>query len=257
MTEALRTPRLWLLTLLLVAGCGSAYAVRHRVSPAEDLAAVARLYGLSESELREFNHLEPGDRLRPGDIVFIPGARDGLTPPRPPPPALPAPPVAKPAPSTRPAPPLPTPREPAPERKGKEQTRPPAQPSSPREARLRWPVEGAVLRGYGRGPAGESRGIDIGVPEGSEVLSAGPGRVTYAGTPARAYGPMVILEHEGDLFTVYGNLGRLRVRGGQAVTAGQLLGSSGGPQGALPPHIHFEVRRQEEPVDPLLYLPPP
>ena len=89
------------------------------------------------------------------------------------------------------------------------------------------------------------------------MLSAGPGRVTYAGTPARAYGPMVILEHEGDLFTVYGNLGRLRVRGGQTVTAGQLLGSSGGPQGALPPHIHFEVRLQEEPVDPLLYLPPP
>jgi len=89
------------------------------------------------------------------------------------------------------------------------------------------------------------------------VRAAAPGTVTYAGTPASVYGPLVILEHEGNLFTVYGNLRELRVEKGQRVEGGQTIGTSGSRDAVLPPHVHFEVRRGQEPVDPLLYLPLP
>jgi murein DD-endopeptidase MepM/ murein hydrolase activator NlpD len=121
---------------------------------------------------------------------------------------------------------------------------------------LAWPADGPVLRGFGRGPAGESRGIDIAVEPGTPVRAAGRGTVTYAGTPASAYGPLVILEHEGGLFTVYGNLRDYRVERGARVEAGETLGTSGARDPTLPPHLHFEVRRGQEPADPLLFLPP-
>lgn len=249
--------------LLVLVGCGSPYAIRHRVSPSEDLATVARQYGISESELRDFNRLTPEDQLRPGDIVFIPGAREAMAQPQPPSPYAAPPPAAShavPSPTVQSAP-LPvstrasSPRA-SPARVGTEGA-PPGGESLQRDSSLRWPVDGTILRGYGSGPAGESRGIDIGVPKGSRVVSAGPGRVTYAGTPARAYGPVVILEHPGDLYTVYGNLDGVQVQRGDEVKAGQILGSTGGAEGALPPHLHFEVRQRERPADPLLYLPAP
>jgi murein DD-endopeptidase MepM/ murein hydrolase activator NlpD len=112
------------------------------------------------------------------------------------------------------------------------------------------------LRGFGTGPTGESRGIDLSLPQGTTVDAAAAGTVTYAGTPAETYGPLVILEHEGGLFTVYGNLSTYSVERGQRVTAGAAVGTSGGKHGDLPPHLHFEVRRGQQAVDPLLFLPP-
>ena len=253
---------LWIGLALGVAACGTTFALRHRVQSGETLASIAGLYGMSEREVREFNHLEPGDRLRPGDIVFVPGAAVRREPARPagvarevpsgPPVAEPrrAPPAARP--DLAPPPPAPRPSASAPT------AAPPAPRAGGRSAgSLRWPVEGDVLRGFGTGPTGESRGIDIGAPAGTAVRAAGPGTVTYAGTPASVYGPLVILEHGGNLFTVYGNLREFRVEKGQRVEGGQAIGTSGSKDAALPPHVHFEVRRGQDPVDPLLYLPLP
>jgi murein DD-endopeptidase MepM/ murein hydrolase activator NlpD len=98
--------------------------------------------------------------------------------------------------------------------------------------------------------------VDIGVAAGTQVKAAAAGRVTYAGVPARVYGPVVILEHGSGLHTVYSNLRDLAVTRGATVSAGQPLGSSGEKAVTPQPHLHFEVRRNGEAVDPLLYLPP-
>ncbi len=224
---------------LAPAACGTPYAVRHRVGPGETLGSIASRYGVPEAELRRFNRLEPGDRLRPGDILFVPG-----------PVPEPAAPAREPAPevSRRAAPPRAPAAPPAPREE------PPAPPGRP-AARLSWPVDGAVLRGFGPGPAGTSRGIDIAAEPGTPVRAAAPGEVTYAGTPAPAYGGLVILRHGADLYTVYGNLSSVKVRAGQRVGSGAALGLSGRERQGLPPHLHFEVRQGERPVDPALLLP--
>ncbi len=260
--------RAWLLWVALavgVAACGTTFALRHRVQQGETVASIAGLYGMSEREVREFNRLEPGDRLRPGDIVFVPGAAVRREPERPAGVAreVPSgPPVAEAGRTRLPARPDLAPPPPA-QRPPRASVPAPAAAPPPVPARagsgkgLRWPVEGEVLRGFGTGPTGESRGIDIGAPAGTAVRAAAPGTVTYAGTPASVYGPLVILEHEGNLFTVYGNLREFRVEKGQRIEGGQTIGASGSRDAALPPHVHFEVRRGQDPVDPLLYLPLP
>ncbi|GAB4267642.1 MAG: peptidoglycan DD-metalloendopeptidase family protein [Deferrisomatales bacterium] len=232
----------WLVLALLALGCGAGYAQRHRVAPGETVDAIAARYGVSPRELRAYNRLADADRVRPGDIVFVPTAR----PPR----SAPAPSSPSDASARRTPPAPPTPVEPAPDRTAR-----PAPPPSPARAAFRWPVEGPVLRGFGTGPAGESRGVDIGAAVGSPVRAAADGRVTYAGTPARAYGPLVILEHSSGLYTVYANLETAGVRTGDRVRAGQVVGTSGAAEGDQPAHLHFEVRRGDAPQDPLLFLP--
>jgi len=249
------------LALLWLSGCGAAYALRHRVGPGEDLGSIARAHGVTEQELRAFNRLEPGDRVAVGDVLFLPGggrpalaAEPSGSAAVPPARAVAPAPAPRVSPVTSPASAQPL-RQPEPPR-ASPGPRTPAAPGPSGQGRLRWPAEGPVLRGFGTGPAGESRGVDIGVPPGTAVGAADRGTVTYAGTPASAYGPLVILEHEGGLFTVYGNLVEYRVEKGQRVEPGQGVGTSGSRDPTLPPHVHFEVRRGQTPEDPLLFLPP-
>ncbi len=231
------------LALAICLGCGASYAVRHTVQAGDTVGALARRYGVSEVELRRFNQLEKDDQLRLGDQIFVPGARTdrGKAAPAPspatPPGAIagvPLQPVPAPAPSlaraTRPAP--------APGQDGVE---------------LAWPADGEVLRGFGSGPAGDSRGVDIAAAAGGAAHAAGDGTVTYAGAPASAYGTIVIVEHPGNLFTVYSKLTSASVAKGARVTRGQEVGRVAAGK---PSHLHFEVRRDERAVDPLLFLPP-
>ena len=222
----------WIVAAVLTAGCGTPYALRHRVRAGETLSSIASAYGVEEAALRRFNRLGPGDEVRPGDVVFVPGERPSgargerdVKAVR----SGPKMPSASGSPQEAPA---------APVRKG---TR-----------RLRWPAEGELLRGFG-GPEG-NRGIDLAAPEGTVVRAAAAGEVVYAGVPASAYRGLVILRHAGGLHTVYGNLEKVSVRRGQRVRAGDEVGRSGGPARGLPAHVHFEVRRGERPLDPVLFL---
>jgi murein DD-endopeptidase MepM/ murein hydrolase activator NlpD len=110
-----------------------------------------------------------------------------------------------------------------------------------------------VLRGFGSGPAGDNRGIDIAVAPGSPARAAEDGTVTYAGAPTPVYGTIVIVEHPGRLFTVYSQLASAAVGKGERVARGQEVGTVGPGK---PSRLHFEVRRDERAVDPLLFLPP-
>jgi murein DD-endopeptidase MepM/ murein hydrolase activator NlpD len=98
-------------------------------------------------------------------------------------------------------------------------------------------------------------GVDYPVPSGTNVLAAGGGRVAYSGAMG-GYGLAVDVDHGNGLVTRYGHLSRLLVKVGEIVNAGQLLGLSGSTGRSTGPHLHFEVRENGTPIDPLGALAP-
>lgn len=117
----------------------------------------------------------------------------------------------------------------------------------------RWPVQGPVTSAFGvrwRGMLPEiHRGVDIGVPSGTEVRAMAGGRVRFAGVQGD-YGNVVWLEHGGRVLTVYAHLSELRVATGQEIRSGQVIALSGASGNAGGPHLHFEVWRWGSQTDP-------
>ena len=136
-----------------------------------------------------------------------------------------------------------------------------AAPSSIRTSdygKLDWPVDGNIIYRFGRviNPNNTTtrwNGIGISAAEGSQVHSVSGGEVVLADVMG-TYGNTVIVEHGGGDYSVYGSLGRMSVAKGARVTKGQILGTIGATDPALPPHLHFEIRRGGPAVDPLDWL---
>jgi lipoprotein NlpD len=118
--------------------------------------------------------------------------------------------------------------------------------------RWQWPTRGEIVSRFGA--AGSiSSGIGIGGSAGQPIVAAAPGRVVYAGSGLIGYGQLVILEHNATYLTAYGHNERLLVEQGQSVERGQQIAEMGlGPE--RKPRLHFEVRRNGVPVDPLQLL---
>ena len=119
---------------------------------------------------------------------------------------------------------------------------------------LSWPLTGPVSSGFGSRGGRLHAGVDIAVPIGTPVRAAADGTVAVAGAVS-GYGNAVYIEHAGGLFTRYGHLSRLQVRAGQAVKRGEQIALSGNTGNSTGPHLHFEVRPGNHPVDPRTYLP--
>jgi murein DD-endopeptidase MepM/ murein hydrolase activator NlpD len=123
-----------------------------------------------------------------------------------------------------------------------------------------WPVFGAVTSPFGwrASPYGRRReyhpGIDIAAPYGTPVTASGDGEVVFAARDA-GYGRMVIVDHGGVAETRYAHLSAIYVEEGERVRRGQLLGALGRSGRATGPHLHYEVRIADEPVDPVCFLP--
>jgi len=120
---------------------------------------------------------------------------------------------------------------------------------------LAWPVRGRLSSRFGWRNGRRHEGIDIPARRGTPVLAAQAGRVIHSGGGLGAYGNVVIIKHSGHFSTVYAHNDRLRVRKGQFIEKGDILGEVGTSGNASGPHVHFEVRRDRKPLDPLLYLP--
>lgn len=123
-------------------------------------------------------------------------------------------------------------------------------------ARLSWPVDGPLSSPFGERDGKRHEGIDLSVPTGTPVHAACDGIVAYAGDRLRGYGRLVIVQHAPPLVTVYAHNSELEVKEGDRVTRGQELARSGATGHVTAPHVHFEVRRDNRPDDPLKYLPP-
>ncbi|MBB4064977.1 murein DD-endopeptidase MepM/ murein hydrolase activator NlpD [Gellertiella hungarica] len=121
--------------------------------------------------------------------------------------------------------------------------------------KYRWPVRGAVIAGYGSNVEGNRNdGIDISVPAGTPIKAAENGVVIYAGNGLKELGNTVLVRHDDGTVTVYGNADSLNVTRGQKVQRGQTLASSGMSGNAKRPQVHFEVRKDATPVNPMTYL---
>lgn len=117
-----------------------------------------------------------------------------------------------------------------------------------------WPLDGPITSYFGPRDGGFHPGIDIDGETGDPVLAAASGRVAYAGT-INGYGNAVIINHGHGLATLYGHLSRIDVHDGQRVTIGAVVGAVGCTGNCTGSHLHFEVRLNGVPVDPLPYLP--
>lgn len=115
-----------------------------------------------------------------------------------------------------------------------------------------WPVGGRVLERFDEK---RNKGIDIAGKEGDPVVATLDGQVVYSGSGLRGYGNLVIIKHADDFISAYAHNRQILVKQGQTVKRGQRIAEVGRTDAAQP-KLHFEIRRQGKPVDPLQYLPP-
>lgn len=199
------------------------------VQQGETLAEIAKRAGVPEEDLLEVNGFKSAGEVVPGKMIFVlygPGGHPVAGPPG-----------ATPAPAS--------PVEPA----AAEAAHRPA-------ARFRWPVDAPrVTSLFGSRWGRPHEGIDLQAAIGTPVYAADEGEVVYAGNTVRGYGNMIVLKHVDALMTVYAHNSVLLVKVGQHVSSGQRIALSGQSGHATGPHVHFEVRRDQAPRDPLQFLP--
>ena len=121
------------------------------------------------------------------------------------------------------------------------------------EVDWRWPADGALIGRFGEGGS-ITAGIDIDGQKGQPVRAAGPGIVVYAGSGVRGYGNLILLKHNDQYLSAYAHNDSLRVRENDVVEAGEVIATMGDSD-AESVRLHFEVRKDGQPQDPLNYLP--
>lgn len=199
----------------------------HVVRPGDTLYTIAWTYGVDYRTLARWNG------LRDPDLIFV-GQRISLRAPRAAPARSGSRSSSEAQPAARPAPALPPPV------------------TLPPPSEWQWPTDGAVVTRFGSS-TGINSGIDIGGTSGQPVVASADGRVVYAGTGLIGYGQLVIIKHNDTYLSAYGHTQKVLVEQGQEVTRGQQIAQMGlGPQ--RQPRLHFEIRRNGVPVDPLQFL---
>jgi murein DD-endopeptidase MepM/ murein hydrolase activator NlpD len=123
-----------------------------------------------------------------------------------------------------------------------------------------WPIVGKLESGFGgrRNPFGGSSyefhsGQDIDAAYGDPVVAGASGKVTFVGSQ-NGYGQLIVIDHGGGLTSRYGHLSQIDVAEGQMVERAQFIGRVGSSGRSTGPHLHYEIRINDEPVDPLQYL---
>ena len=116
-----------------------------------------------------------------------------------------------------------------------------------------WPLRGNLIQVFAN-KAGASNGIDLSSSLGKPVKSASSGIIVYSGSGIQGYGKLVVVKHNDTFLSAYAYNSRILVEEGAIVSAGQVIAEVGkGPQ--LDPRLHFEIRKNGKPVNPLRYLP--
>ncbi|MEQ6916127.1 peptidoglycan DD-metalloendopeptidase family protein [Halomonas aquatica] len=121
------------------------------------------------------------------------------------------------------------------------------------EVSWQWPASGELVGRFGEGGS-ITAGIDIAGQKGQSVKAAGPGIVVYAGSGVRGYGNLVLLKHNDQFLSAYAHNDTLNVKENDVVEAGEVIATMGDSD-AEDVRLHFEVRKEGQPQDPLEYLP--
>ena len=224
----------------------------HRVGRGETGIAIARAYGVSWADIVELNRLQYPYVLREGQRLRLPDAASAVLRGDEPSsdemasaftldidsivtggePALPSKPV------------------------GTGQLPVPVTNTASFGGSFAWPLSGSLLAKFGNMGGGRiNDGIDIGAGAGTAVRASAAGVVAYSGNEIGVYGGLVLLDHGSGWVTAYGHMGRLDVVRGDRVKAGQVIGAVGETGYVDRPQLHFEIRKDRQPIDPVLKLP--
>lgn len=270
----------------VTAGSSSDWQGTHTIAAGESLYGIARKYNVKAAELQEVNGIASVTRIRPGTVIKVPG--NGATAPR----TMAAAqsrtetagggatqPIAGNSPLTI------KPRiingdaggEPADHKRvaslgpgartatdaSAADAQPRGEAAAPAETpkltggsgKFRWPVKGKVIAGFGARPdKSHNDGIDISVPQGTEVMAAEGGVVAYAGNELKGYGNLILVRHDGGWVSAYGHNDELLVRRGDKIKRGQTIAKAGNTGSVDRPQLHFELRQDSKPVDPMPHM---
>jgi murein DD-endopeptidase MepM/ murein hydrolase activator NlpD len=211
--------------IILLSGCAFfPSGIYHRVQKGETLWRISRVYEVDLDELARINHLADATKIKAGQLIFVPGAKERKDT------------LAY------------VPKRPSPERK--EEAKPP-----PELIDFSWPLQGEILAGFGKQSGKRHQGLDIRGKEGAPVVAIYGGIVTYSDDKLRGYGNMVIIKHNEDYSSVYAHNSINLVKEGESVNKGQAIAQVGATGWAEVPHLHFEIRERGKAVNPVFYLP--
>jgi murein DD-endopeptidase MepM/ murein hydrolase activator NlpD len=203
----------------------SGSGVTHILRPGENLYRLSQFYGVSVDAIVRANQIADVTDLQVGERLWIPNAKR-----TPPPDSLAA-------------------------RGGVTASTGGSARARDADLRLVWPVRGRLSSRFGWRNGSRHEGVDIPAKPGTPIRAAAAGRVIHSGTVLGDYGRVVIVKHVGSYSSVYAHNRRNRVKEGDFVEQGELIGEVGSSGNASGPHVHFEVRRGSRAVDPLRYLP--
>ncbi|MGB9429279.1 MAG: peptidoglycan DD-metalloendopeptidase family protein [Gammaproteobacteria bacterium] len=196
------------------------------VKPGDTLYSIAWRYGLDYHDVAAWNHIGSAYLIKPGRTLALAAPAQAL--------------AARPSIPSRTASTAPTP---APG---------PAPSSGP--LRWAWPARGAVVRMY-HADDPLSKGIDISGTPGQDIYAAAPGKVVYTGSAIIGYGKLIIIKNSEQFLSAYADNDEMLVQEGDMVHAGERIASMGLDRDGHP-LLHFEIRYNGKPVNPLSYLPP-
>jgi lipoprotein NlpD len=215
-----------LIFLILLTACGrTIYGVYHRVEQGQTLWRIAKTYNASIQDIAEINDIDDPTRIEIGQRIFIPGASRVLK-------------VSAYLPE----------RQDVPEKRE----------LSYYKGRFIWPVKGEITSRFGIRDVKKHDGIDIVAPKGTPVIAADDGEVIYSGEGERGlrgYGNLILISHKDGYVTVYAHNECNLVKVGDIVKKGQkiaLVGDTGRTNGT---HLHFEIRKDKKPRNPIFFLP--
>ena len=241
-----------LLLFCLVLSCAPT-GIYHTVKPGQTLYRIAMTYNVDENRLAQINNIKDPAQLKVNQKVFIPGVTQLRNVPA----TVASPSTARgPAQTTSSrastAKPAKAAQKPS---AGKPAARQTDLSSKPTKGIFIWPAKGKILNKFGSQSQKVYKGIEIGVPKGTKVVAAAPGKVIYSGNAIAGYGNLVIVEHSDSFFSVYGYNQKNLVKMYDFVGQGDEIALSGVPPNGQSARLHFEIRKGKSAVNPILYLP--
>lgn len=217
----------------------------HVVSRGDTLYAIAWRYRLDYRKVARWNDIGPPYTIYPGDKIRL----------RPPEQRAPTAPLARR--SDKPSPPLPSRAEEADTAADKAVARQSSQSQSRSSVTAggpiewAWPTNGKLINAST--PTAE-KGITIGGQAGQTIQAAAPGQVVYSGSGLIGYGKLIIIKHNATYLSAYAHNNELLVQEGDSVKGGQKIATMGAASDGTAA-LHFEIRRDGQPIDPLKHLP--
>ena len=239
---------------------------QHTMKQGESLYGIARKHNVSLAELQRVNGITSPTSVRAGTVLSVPGSAGADAAPTRAATAPSAPPRAAQAvlPANQPrvinatgeqkTAAIGTQRndagEPAPAASPAPQATAAAAPG-----KFRWPARGRVIASFGKRPDGtHNDGINIAIPQGTDVHAAEGGRVAYAGNELKGYGNLVLIRHDNGWVSAYAHADQVLVKRDDIVRRGQVIAKAGKTGTVDQPQLHFELRQGAKPVDPMPHM---